>query len=139
MSFVERYQGNTLLVSARLKISYSMTQHVPNINKLLTSPDLTADELASIYSNEVLKIVDRDELTADLEQIFTFYEQILLCREMDLCDAEVTAQFFDVDAKNYILTFYPYICNIREQWNNPKQYERLVSFYVRGNDGLCDA
>lgn len=137
MSFVERYQSNNFLVSARLKISDSMNQHIPNINELLTDPELTADEVASIYSNEVVKIVESDQLTAELEQIFTFYEQIILCRDMELCDGAVTTQFFDVDAKAYIRTFYPYICNIRDEWNNPKQYERLVNFYVGNSAELC--
>lgn len=137
MAFVERYHSDGLLMEARLKITDSMNLHVDQLNKLLTNAEIKPEELANKYNQKIIKIVEEDVLHGPLEQVFTFYEQIILCRELKLCDAGVAEEFFDTDGRAFIRTYYPYICNIRAQWNNPAKYERVLSFYVVNSDSLC--
>lgn len=129
MAFVERYHGNSMLVEARLKITESMTARTTHLNKILQDPKLKQGDLQKIYDKEVLKLIKEDSLSGPLEQLFTFYEQILLCRELDLCENEVAKQFFDTDAEGFVNTYYPYICNIRKEWHNPNQYKKITAFY----------
>jgi hypothetical protein len=129
MAFVERYHGNSMLVEARLKITKSMAKRTSQINQILQNPALTAEDLQVKYDNEILKLIDEDKLNGALEQLLTFYEQIILCREMDLCEEDVAAQFFDTDAESFVNTYYPYICNVRKEWHNPGQYEKITAFY----------
>ena len=77
----------------------------------------------------LLWLIDEDKLNGALEQLFTFYEQIILCREMDLCEEDVAAQFFDTDAEGFLNTYYPYICHVRKEWLNPGQYKKVTQFY----------
>lgn len=138
MAFVERYHSDGLLMEARLKITDSMNAHVDTLNNLLTDPNIKPDELASKYNLSISKIVEQDALFGPLEQVFTFYEQIILCRELKLCHHNVAEEFFDVDGRAFVRTYYPYICNIRAQWNNPTKFERVLSFYVSNSDSLCE-
>ncbi|MBL4630602.1 MAG: hypothetical protein JKY14_05400 [Paraglaciecola sp.] len=129
MAFVERYHGNSMLVEARLKITESMVKRTAQLNQILQDPAIKAEDLHARYDNEILNFIDEDKLNGALEQLFTFYEQIILCREMDLCEEKVAGQFFDIDAEGFVNTYYPYICNLRKQWHNPEQYKRLTQFY----------
>jgi hypothetical protein len=138
MAFVERYHANNLLVEARLKVTDVMARRVEDINKVLKNPEIAPDDLARMYNAEVVKIVKEESLSGPLEQLFTFYEQILMCRSMELCEAEVAENFFDTDGKAFLFTFYPYICHIRSEWNNPTYYEKVVTYYLGGSPGLCD-
>lgn len=137
MDFVERYHSDGLLMEARLKITDSMTSRVEEINQLLTDESVKPEELANKYNSQIILIVEKDELFGPLEQVFTFYEQIILCRELSLCDSAVAEEFFDVDGRAFIRTFYPYICQIRQQWNNPTKFERVVAFYVSNSETIC--
>tara|TARA_R110002167_G_scaffold38470_4_gene119834 strand:- start:1187 stop:1732 length:546 start_codon:yes stop_codon:yes gene_type:complete len=129
MAFVERYHGNSMLVEARLKINESMAKRTAQLNQILKDPAIKAENLPAIYESEILKQINQDELVGSLEQLFTFYEQIILCREMDLCEEEVAGQFFDIDAQGFVSTYYPYICYVRKEWHNPKQYKKITQFY----------
>ncbi|GAC13796.1 DUF4760 domain-containing protein [Aliiglaciecola lipolytica] len=138
MAFVERYHSDGLLTEARLKITHSMASHVDDINQLLTNPEIDPNDIANQYNLQVNKFIEQDELAGYLEQIFTFYEQIILCRELSLCDPSVAEQFFDTDGLAFIRTFYPYICNVRKKWNNPDKYDRVLNFYVRNSANICE-
>jgi hypothetical protein len=129
MAFVERYHGNSMLVEARLKITESMAKRTAQLNQILQDHTLKSEVLTAKYENEVLKLIDEDKLNGALEQLFTFYEQIILCREMDLCEEDVAAQFFDTDAEGFLNTYYPYICHVRKEWLNPGQYKKVTQFY----------
>jgi hypothetical protein len=138
MAFVERYHANGLLVEARLKVTDVISRRVEDINKVLKEPNVQPDKLASLYNAQVVKIVKEESLSGPLEQLFTFYEQILMCRKLELCDTEVAENFFDADGLAYIRTFYPYICHIRTEWNNPTQYEKVVTYYLGENSDVCN-
>jgi hypothetical protein len=138
MAFVERYHTTSLLVEARLRVTDVMSRRVEDINEVLKKPDIATDDLSKMYNAEVVKIVREESLSGPLEQLFTFYEQILMCRKMELCEAEVAENFFDADGEAFLLTFYPYICHIRSEWNNPKQYEKVMTYYLGENLEVCD-
>lgn len=135
--FVTSYQSNEYLVKARLDISTVTEESLPAIYEIIKNPKLTSDELAEAYHSEIMKIIEQNKLSSSIEQVFTFYEQVLLCRNMALCDETVLKNFFDNDAGTYTRTFYPYICTLRKEWNNPKVYERVISFYTENSNDLC--
>lgn len=138
MAFVERYHSDGLLMSARLKLTESITENVSRVNQILTDEDIKPEEVAKRYNQGISEIVEQDSLEGPLEQIFTFYEQIILCRELELCDASVAEQFFDTDARSYVRTYYPYVCEVRAQYNNPDKFARVLDFYGPKTVSLCD-
>lgn len=79
MAFVERYHGNSKLVKARLKINGSIAKRTAQLNKILSNLTLKPEDLQIMYDSKILKLVNGDALNGALEQLFTFYEQIILC------------------------------------------------------------
>jgi len=135
--FVTSYQSNEYLIKARLEISEVVEDSLPAIYEILKNPKLTPDELDKAYHSEIMKIIKQSKLSSSIQQVFTFYEQVLLCRDMALCDETVLKNFFDNDAGTHTRTFFPYICNLRKEWNNPKVYARVISFYIGSAEDLC--
>jgi hypothetical protein len=137
LEFVSTYQSNDHVVNARKEISATIEKRLPEISQVLSNPGLDADQLAQAYHDSIMTIVQEDALSISLEQLFTFYEQVLLCREMELCDETVLLNFLDNDAGSYSRTFYPYICTVRKDWNNPEVYSRVVTYYMGGSENIC--
>jgi len=135
--FVNRYQSNDHLVQARLNISSVTEERLPAISEILKNPNLNEDELAEAYHSQIMKIIKQKKLSSSLEQVFTFYEQVLLCRTMELCDETVLKNFFDNDAGSLTRSFYPYICTLRKDWNNLNVYKRVTDFYIGNSEELC--
>jgi hypothetical protein len=136
--FVNRYQSNDHLVKARLDISSVVEKRLPAIFVILKDPKLSEKELAEAYHSEIMTIIKQSNLSSSLELVFTFYEQALLCRTMELCDETVLQNFFDNDASSNTKTFYPYICTLRKDWNNPTAYQRVTDFYIGNSEALCN-
>jgi hypothetical protein len=101
MAFADRYHYNKMHVEARLKITESMAIRSEQLNETLQDPAIRAEDLSARYESEILKQINEDKLNGALEQIFTFYEQIILCREMELCEEDVAIQFFDTGAQGF--------------------------------------
>lgn len=137
--FVTNYQSNEFLVKARLDVSTTIEQNLPAISTILKNPNLSTEELDKAYHAEIMKIIKQNNITSSLETLFIFYEQVLLCREMTLCDESILENFFDNEAGTSIRTFYPYICSVRDKWNNPKAHQTIVSFYIGNAEGLCQS
>jgi hypothetical protein len=101
MAFADRYHDNKMLVEARLKITESMAKGSAQLNQTLQDPAIIAEDLSARYESEILKQINEDKLNGALEQIFTIYEQIIWCREIELCEEDVAIQFFDTDAQGF--------------------------------------
>lgn len=137
MTFVERFQDNTVTLSARKNLSQSIDGKIDELNALLSNKDLKAEELSALFDAEIVKLVKQDVLTEHLKHIFTFYEQLVYCVEMELCDRDVADMFFETEAKSLIRTYYPYICYIRKEWHNTEVYASIVRFYIGENSEIC--
>ena len=137
MNFVERFQDNTVTLEARKNLSRSIDGQIDELNALLSNKVLKAKELSALYDAEIVKLVKQDTLTEHLKHIFTFYEQLVYCVEMELCDREVADMFFETEAKSLIRTFYPYICHIRKEWYDTEVYATIVRFYIGEKAEIC--
>lgn len=137
LEFVSRYQSNDNFIDAHTNISLALDENLPKISTILKNPELSEVDLSVAYSSEILTMIENETLGPALEQLFNFYEQALMCKEMELCEAIVLENFLDNDAGSYTRTFYPYICSLREGWNNPKVFERVTNFYIGSSDKLC--
>lgn len=139
MEFVDRYSADSLL-KARARVSEATANAMDSITAVLRNPDLTELELTQAYGDTILKMVAQENLSGSLEQLFNFYEQVLTCYEMKLCDEQVLTGFFESDAGGFSRTFYPWVCQIRADWNNPAAFERVLDFYLEGNSStVCDS
>ena len=139
MEFVDRYSADSLL-EARTRVSEATANAMDSIAAVLKNPDLTELELAQAYGDTILEMVAQENLSGSLEQLFNFYEQVLTCHEMKLCDEQVLTGFFESDAGGFSRTFYPWVCQIRADWNNPAAFERVLDFYLEGDSAtVCNS
>ncbi|HKJ18634.1 MAG TPA: TIR domain-containing protein [Xanthomonadales bacterium] len=139
MEFVDQYNGAGQLLDARNRVSEATNNGMDQIAEVLKNPDFSEQELAAAYSDTILSMVEEERLATSLEQLFKFYEQVLICREMQLCDEDVLAGFFDTDAGGFSRTFYPWVCQVRADWNNPDAFDRVMDFYLEGDSQtVCD-
>ncbi len=138
MAFIDRYHDNEPLVESRVHIAEIMNRRLGEIVEVLQSEDLDQSELAAAYSAAVMGIVEEESLAGPLDQVFGFYEQILMCRELALCDDEVAASFFNTDGRAFVRSFYPHICHVRREWSNPEAYQRIWRFYGGGSSQICE-
>ena len=140
MEFVDQYNSTGQILDARNRVSQATAGAMENLTSVLKDPGLSEQELARAYSETILQIVEEEDLRASLEQLFRFHEQQLICREMYLCNDEVAAGFFDDDTGDLVRTFYPWVCQVRSDWNNPGEFGRVMDFYL-GEAGatVCDS
>jgi len=139
MEFVDRYGAESLL-EARTRVSEATANAMDSIADVLRNPELSEQELAQAYSDTILNMIEQENLGGSLEQLFKFYEQVLTCHEMNLCDEQVLAGFFDSDAGGFSRTFYPWVCQVRADWNNPAAFERVLDFYLEGDSAtVCES
>jgi hypothetical protein len=139
MEFVDRYSADSLL-EARARVSEATANAMDSIAGVLRNPDLTELELEQAYRDTILEMVAQESLSGSLEQLFNFYEQVLTCYEMKLCDEQVLTGFFESDAGGFSRTFYPWVCQVRADWNNPAAFERVLDFYLEGDSAtVCDS
>ena len=139
MEFVDQYNGAGQLLDARNRVSEATNNGMDEIAQVLRNPDLSEQELATAYNNTIVNMVEEENLATSLEQLFKFYEQVLICREMRLCDEDVLAGFFDTDAGGFTRTFYPWVCRVRADWNNPGAFEGVMDFYLEADSqAVCD-
>jgi hypothetical protein len=139
MEFVDRYNGTGQLLDSRTRVSEATSNSMDAIAGVLKDPGLSERELAAAYSDTILNMVEEAQLSASLEQLFNFYDQLLICREMQLCDEQVAAEFFDTEAGSFSRTFYPWVCQVRSDWNNPAAFERVLDFYLGGDSAkVCN-
>ena len=140
MEFVERYNGAGQLLDARTRVSEATANAMDTLAAVLKDPDLTEQELAAAYSETILEMVETGNLDASLEQLFKFFDQLLICREMQLCDDDVAKGFLDTEAGAFSRTYYPWVCQVRADWNNPAAFERVLDFYLEGDSAtVCDS
>ena len=131
MEFVDQYNSTGQLLDSRTRVSEATANGMDSLASVLKDTTLNEQELAAAYNNTILNLVKEENLGASLEQLFNFYEQQLICRDMQLCDDEVVAGFIDNEAGGFSRTFYPWVCQVRSDWNNPGTYGRVLDFYLK--------
>lgn len=141
LEFVDRYNSTGQLLDSRNRVSEATRNGMATITAVLKDPSLTdQQQLAAAYQRTILELVEAENLGGPLEQLFNFYDQVLICRDMQLCDDDVATQFFDNDAGDFSRTFYPWVCKVRADWNDPAAFARVLDFYIEGDSAtVCDS
>ena len=129
LAYVERHhKGNTF--TAKRNLSQALFESSDQLTILLGAGNLSPEQLNDQYSEFMTALVVSKSLNADIETLFLFYEEVAICVERDLCDAEVIEEFFGGQARKMFNSYYPHVCYLREQWNNPRLYLSVQRFYT---------
>lgn len=137
LQYVERY-GDGEYAKSALMLDEAIDIHYAELQKLLTNPELTAAELEQQYHGFILQLFKDAELRTAINQLLRFHEELVQCVVNELCDEEIASSFFANSTGELLRTYYPYICDRRSKWNDPKAYQVVEKFYLKQpNTELC--
>lgn len=102
-----------------------------NASKLVTSTlkNSTPENAGKIYNDLIVRRVHEEDLSADLDQLINFYEEIAVCILNEICDRESAARYFFEQGRDFYRTYYPYICMERNKWHDFSTGRLLQTFY----------
>ena len=136
LTYVEKNRtGN--VVEARLSLNQLLAKNHQSLIDILSQPGQTPAELSKAYNDFVIQMAKSAETQRKLEISFSFYEEIAICVERELCDREVINSFFSDEARSLFNSFYPYVCSLRRQWKNDTVYLRTEKFYGQTATDVC--
>jgi len=136
LAYVEKNRTGSV-GEARLYLNQLLAKNQQSLIDILSQPGQTEVELGKAYNDFIIQIVKSAEAQRKLEISFSFYEEIVICVERELCDREVIISFFSNDAKGLFNSFYPYVCSLRRQWNNDTVYLKTEKFYGKTATDIC--
>ena len=136
LSYVASYRsGNT--TEAKLYLNKILVDQNTALNSILSKTYTDDTALSNAYNQLVLKITKESSVQRNIEILFSFFEEVAICVDRELCDAEIINSFFTNDAKSMFNSFYPYICSLRKQWKNNTVYLKTEDFYVQSKNDIC--
>jgi hypothetical protein len=124
LSYVESYRDGNI-ADAKLSLNQTLALHQ------------TSKQLNNAYTQFILKTTEDQDVQRNIEIAFSFYEEIAICVERQLCDSEVIQSFFINDARALFNAYFPYVCSLRKEWKNDQVYLKLEQYYIRSTDDIC--
>ena len=136
LSYVEDYRGGDA-ADAKLSLNQVLADNQDALQQVLSDKYDNEETLNRAYNKLILKMTSKPSIQRNLEIVFSFFEEVTICVEKELCDKEVVQLFFNNDAKSLFNSFYPYVCSLRHQWKNDTVYLKLEHFYVQSSRDVC--
>ncbi|MDH5516930.1 MAG: hypothetical protein OEY36_03795 [Gammaproteobacteria bacterium] len=112
---VKNYRSGDI-ANAKLSLNLLLQKNQNQLIKFLGEQN--SDVLKKRYADYILSLTDNTEVQRHLEIAFSFFEEIAVCIERDLCQHDVVISFFLNDARLLFNAYWPYICALRRQWKN---------------------
>lgn len=122
---------------ARLSLNQLLTDQHQTLSNILSNKQSSQKQLNHAYSKFILQLTMTPLIQRQLEVVFSFFEEVAICVEKELCDKEVIESFFTNEARALFNSYYPYVCSLRRQWNNKTVYLKLENFYLKKSDDIC--
>lgn len=123
--------------NAKLSLNQLLADKQQELAHILNQTYKDESALNESYKKFILQITNKAETQRNLEIAFSFFEEVAICVERNLCDHEVIESFFINDAKSLFNSYYPYICSLRQQWKNDTVYLKLERFYIKPVKDIC--
>lgn len=136
LDYVERYNQD-LYLSLRNRLNDVLEQESGRLIATLVDDSLSAEEIQRRYFEFINEMIVTHNLKSDLRRLLGFHEEVVLCVNAGLCDADVVRSFFSVDAQELFRGFYPYVCAQRDQWKNPTIASQVENFYIGDDADTC--
>lgn len=90
------------------------------------------------YQEFVIALVKKEEITSEVNNIMNFYERIAICVNSGLCNKKIIDDFFIKNGRTFFRKYYPYVCLLRERWNDESIWKNIESYFNPGSLGkIC--
>ncbi|MDH5393223.1 MAG: DUF4760 domain-containing protein [Gammaproteobacteria bacterium] len=122
---------------AKLSLNQLLADKQQALGNILNKQYSSESELNTSYNAFILQITSTPQIQRQLEVAFSFFEEVAICVEKELCDEEVIKSFFTHEAIALFNSYYPYVCSLRQQWKNKTVYLKLERFYLNQTGDIC--
>ena len=136
LSYLSTYRNGNIS-EAKLSLNQLLVDQYAEFNKVLSQKYTDNTSLKNSYNELVLNITKDTSVQRNIEILFSFFEEVAICVERELCDKEIIDSFFSNDAKSLFNSYYPYICSLRDQWKNNNVYLKTELFYIQSKNDIC--
>ena len=86
--------------------------------KMIRKSQHSRAEIIEQYNAAILGMIMHLKLDPDIRVLMNFFEEVIKCEEFDLCDRELTHEFFYKKGQVFYRRNYPYICELRRVWDD---------------------
>jgi hypothetical protein len=134
MEYVSRFLSAPLS-EHRAAASTAWQTYEPEIlGVLMNAEKLDERERIEKYGATIIRMVNENSLAIPIQEELLYFEQLAQCVKLDLCDRDVARSMLYRPAKEFLNQYYPYVCALRKEWNDPTTAAGLEEF-VRGETG----
>lgn len=133
-SYVTRYMAPPLS-DYRATLVKRWQTHEADLLALLKNANLAPAELNRQYSARILAMVTADELALPIQETILFFEQLANCVTLKLCEPDAVNSMLAVQAQEFLHQYYPYICHLRQEWNDPSIARQLEQVFNAASIG----
>jgi len=134
MGYVSRYMAPPLS-DHRATLLKKWQLHETELLTILKNTALPPEELSRQYSAKILSMVTSEELALPIQEMVLFFEQLANCVTLRLCEQDAVNSMLAAQAQEFLHQYFPYICYLREQWNDPSIASQLERVFNPGSVG----
>jgi hypothetical protein len=132
-----------ILLSARLKLSDNEQRKLALYDEILLNGQSSQDEVNTAYYqfvvDELVMHSKEPSLRSEFGLVLGFLDEGVICSNQGLCDKSIIAANLSGFGKNFVRTYTPYICYLRQAWSDPSIGRRVEKFYnPTASDSACD-
>lgn len=138
LAYVESYRSGYVSKS-KLALNQLLADNEETLIAILKDEHLSDTERDTRYRSHILTMVSPALNRQNLEISFSFYEEIAICAERELCDANIIRSFFTADVTGLFNSYAPHVCSLRKQWNNDFVYKKIESFFLSPKSDICQS
>ena len=91
--------------------------------------------VARFYNDLVLSLVKENDLHNDLALVSEFYEKTAICVDSGLCHEKTITNYFSRNGRIFLNRFYPYMCALRNFWEDPSIWQTIQKQYKPNSIG----
>lgn len=124
ISYLNRYNSDPVL-KARTRADELLILERPGFVELFENMQDVAE-----YQTYFENFIQRNELATGLMLVFSFYEELVTCMEANVCDRNTANVFFQVGGRKFVENYYPLICKLRREWENPAIYKTVEDYFL---------
>jgi hypothetical protein len=134
MGYVTRYMSPPLS-DHRAVLLKQWQKHESDLLAVLRNASLSSGELLRQYNTKILTMVNDDSLASPIQELVLFFEQLANCVSLQLCERDAVNSMLAGQAQEFLHQYFPYVCYLRNEWNDPSVARQLEQVFNPGSLG----
>ncbi len=126
MGYLTRFNSQDIL-RYRVILDRLQDSHYQAESKALLNP--IKSKRKSEYDKLILDMTQPSINRESINGLMDFYDEIAICADVKVCDSDTAHALFNKDASAFFTTFSPYICDLRNKWNDRTIGAELENFF----------